>query len=167
MLLAGEGHDVRTVAEQEGRRTADMTACGIPVEVKAFDTLQRRGGRPPRAEQVANKLLDARGQGAVAVIWGPASGLTEAAARAGYELFCRQCAGSGLGRIVSVRLLGRGFDISFRPAAAARRQEAAQASQPGPRPAGLAPEHVPPREHTLSTGWKRPGAAHGGPRLAL
>ena len=169
MLLAGEGHDVRTVSEEKGRRTADMTACGIPVEVKAFDTFQQRRGRPPRAEHVANKLLDARGQGAIAVIWGRASGLTEAAARAGYDLFCSQCARSGLGRIRSVRLLGRGFDISFRPAAEAPRRTVgpARAGQPETSPTEVGPRHVRPGERRPHAGGEPPKAAHRGPRLAL
>jgi hypothetical protein len=123
-VLAAEGHNVRTVLERKGARTPDLVACGTSVEVKAFQSLQQRGGRPPRAEHVANKMLDARGQGAVAVIWAGTSGLTQATAAAGYGLFCERAREKGLGRIRAVRVIGDGFDMSFKPAvdlSAARR----------------------------------------------
>jgi len=115
-ILVAEGHNVRTVLERKGARTPDLVACGTSVEVKAFQSLQQRGGRPPRPEHVANKMLDARGQGAVAVIWAGGSGLTQAAAKAGYGLFCERAREKGLGRIRAVRVIGEGFDISFKPA---------------------------------------------------
>ena len=119
-MLVAEGHRVRTVAEGRGGRSPDLMACGVGVEVKSFRSLDQRGGRPPSAEAVANKLLDARGQGAVAVIWGPASGLTEATARAGFNLFCQQALASGLGRLREARVVGRDFDVSLSAVAALR-----------------------------------------------
>ena len=113
LLLAEEGHDVRTVAELRGRRNPDLLACGTPVEVKAFESLERRAGRVPTAKHVANKLLDARGQGALAVVWGLESGLTQAAARSGYRLFRERAAEQGLGLLRSARIVGKGFDLSF------------------------------------------------------
>ncbi|MGC8626177.1 MAG: hypothetical protein ACP5VR_01265 [Acidimicrobiales bacterium] len=116
-LLVAEGHDVKTVAEVRGVRTPDLVACGVPVEVKAFATLDQREGSAPRARHLANKLLDARTQGAVAVVWGLGSGLSEATARAGFSLFCEKAASTGLGlsQLRSVRVVGDGFDISFSP----------------------------------------------------
>jgi hypothetical protein len=113
-MLQSEGHDVRTVAERRGARTPDLMACGASVEVKSFQTLAERQGRPPSAEKVANKLLDARGQGAIAIVSAGGSGLGAAAARAGYGLFCDQAASAGLGKVRAVRILGDGFDMSFK-----------------------------------------------------
>jgi hypothetical protein len=138
-VLAAEGHSVRTVLERKGVRTPDLVACGTSVEVKAFQTLEQRGGRPPRAEHVANKMLDARGQGAMAVIWAGTSGLTQATAQAGYGLFCDRAREKGLGRVRSVRVIGKGFDMSFKPSAelsVARR--AVSAVRPAP-PAASGP----------------------------
>jgi hypothetical protein len=139
-VLVAEGHNVRTLLERKGARTPDLVACGTSVEVKAFQSLQQRDGRPPRPEHVANKLLDARGQGAVAVIWAGASGLTQATAQAGYGLFCERAREKGLGLARAVRVIGDGFDISFRPSADLRmaRRAAATVRQPlqaasGPR----------------------------------
>ncbi len=114
-VLVAEGHNVRTLLERKGARTPDLVACGTSVEVKAFQSLQQRDGRPPRPEHVANKMLDARGQGAVAVIWAGTSGLTQATAQAGYGLFCERAREKGLGRIRAVRVIGEGFDMSFKP----------------------------------------------------
>jgi hypothetical protein len=138
-MLVAEGHNVRTLLERKGARTPDLVACGTSVEVKAFQSLQQRDGRPPRPEHVANKMLDARGQGAVAVIWAGTSGLTQATAQAGYGLFCERAREKGLGRIRAVRVIGEGFDMSFKPsvdlsmarrAAATVRQSADAASGP-------------------------------------
>lgn len=138
-MLVAEGHNVRTLLERKGARTPDLVACGTSVEVKAFQSLQQRDGRPPRPEHVANKMLDARGQGAVAVIWAGTSGLTQATAQAGYGLFCERAREKGLGRIRAVRVIGEGFDMSFKPsvdlsmarrAAATVRQSAHAASGP-------------------------------------
>lgn len=157
--LVGEGHYVRSLAERPGARTADMLACGTTVEVKAFLPVARRGGRPPSAQAVANKLLDARGQGSMAVIWAVGSGLTQAKAREGMALFSALAAQQGAGRLRSARLVGDGFDIVCRPplSAIGRRPDAYRAPAPArgapgrsgplrsprrprpPGPAGLAP----------------------------
>jgi hypothetical protein len=142
LALAAEGHQVRTVAERKGARTPDLIACGTSVEVKAFQTLEQRSGRPPSPRSVANKLLDARGQGALAVVQGGDSGLTKATARAGYAMFCEHAAQKGLGRLRAVRVLGKGFDMSFGAIADVRQlRQGRQAVRPGadrggqPRPA--------------------------------
>lgn len=119
-LLVAAGHRVRTVPESRGARSPDLMACGVGVEVKSFQSLALRGGRPPTAEGVANKLLDARGQGALAVIWGPTSGLAEATARSGFNLFCQKAAASGLGRLRDARIVGPDFDFSLSAVAAVR-----------------------------------------------
>lgn len=116
-VLAGEGHYVRTAPERPGVRTPDLIACGTSVEVKSFRSLSERDGRPPSAGAVARKLLDARGQGALAVIWAGESGLSEATARAGYASFCQRALEHGMGKMRSVRMIGDGFDVSVRPAA--------------------------------------------------
>jgi hypothetical protein len=154
--LAAEGHQVRTVAERNGARTPDLTACGTSVEVKGFQTLEQRRGRPPSPRSVANKLLDARGQGTLAVIRAGDSGLAKATAQAGYALFCEHAAERGLGRLRAVRVLGKDFDLSFAAVADVRQaRQARQARQTGQgaqaavspgraprRPAGRGP--VPP-----------------------
>jgi hypothetical protein len=111
-VLVAEGHHVRTVAERRGVRTSDLIACGTSVEVKSFQALGERGGRPPGVRSVANKILDARGQGAVAVLWAGQSGLSETTARAGYGMFCQRALDEGLGRLRAVRVIGAGFDFS-------------------------------------------------------
>ena len=114
-LLVGEGHHVRTVPEGRGGRSPDLLACGVSVEVKSFQALAARDGRPPGPQAVANKLLDARGQGAVAILWAGRSGLTEAVARDGFARFCQEAAVKGLGRSRAVRIVGDGFDLSLSP----------------------------------------------------
>jgi hypothetical protein len=115
LVFSSEGHHVRTVAQRQGARTPDFLVCGTSVEVKSFLPLAERGGVAPSARSVANKLLDARGQGSVAVIWAHGSGLSEGPARAGVELFRQQSAKAGAGRIRAVRLIGDGFDVIARP----------------------------------------------------
>ena len=140
-VLVAEGHQVRTVAERTGARTPDLMACGTAVEVKGYHSLAQRGGRPPTARSVANKLLDARGQGAVAVVRGGESGLTRATAQAGYAMFTERALEKGLGRVRAVRVLGKDFDISR--AAAADVRQSRQARQ-GVRPANQPHRSFPP-----------------------
>ena len=117
-LLVQEGHHVRSLPEGRGPgRTPDFLACGVTVEVKAFLSLAERGGRPPDAGKVANKMIDARDQGAVTFISGRGSGLSEATARSGYLLFCQNALEKGLGKTRSIRVLGEGFEASFDPVA--------------------------------------------------
>lgn len=112
-LLTASGHEVRTVPEGRGGRSPDLMACGVTVEVKSFRSLAERGGRAPSATAVANKLLDARSQGAVAVLWGPTSGLDEATARAGFDLLCQRTLARGPGRLRQARMVGANFDTTF------------------------------------------------------
>jgi hypothetical protein len=118
--LVSEGHNVRTVAERKGARTPDLEACGTSVEVKSFQSLTDRDGRPPRPESVANKLLDARGQGSIAVVLATGSGLSAGAARAGYDMFRDRAVTEGLGKVRGVRVMGDGFDMSFKAVADVR-----------------------------------------------
>jgi hypothetical protein len=143
-VLAAEGHRVSTVAECKGARSPDLIACGTSVEVKAFQTLEQRSGRPPSPRSVANKLLDARGQGALAVVRGGDSGLTKATAQAGYAMFCEHAAQKGLGRLRAVRVLGKDFDISFGAVADVRqvRQGRQAARAAGDRDGQLRPSPV-------------------------
>lgn len=136
-LLVSEGHHVSSVAEGHGRaakgtRSPDLLACGVSVEVKAFSLLHERGGRSPRAERVANKLLDAAGQGSLGLIWGLGSGLSKAVASEGYKLFCEVALGKGLGKIRGVRIVGDDFDIAANPLADLRVARQAMAHRPVP-----------------------------------
>jgi hypothetical protein len=136
--LVSEGHEVRTVAERKGARTPDLEACGASVEVKSFQGLAERGGRAPRAESVANKLLDARGQGSIAVILATGSGLSATAARAGYDMFRDRAVTEGLGKVRGVRVMGDGFDVSFKAAVDVRL--AGRSVEAGARPGGARPQ---------------------------
>jgi hypothetical protein len=109
--LASEGHQVHALADRPGRgRTADLLVCGSPVEVKSWLSREQRGGHPPGARSVANKLLQAEGQAATVVLEGRGSGLSPAAARAGVAMY------AGLphrGNVAAVRVLGDGFDLAW------------------------------------------------------
>ncbi|HTW09184.1 MAG TPA: hypothetical protein VME46_16885 [Acidimicrobiales bacterium] len=129
-LYQAEGHGVRTLAERRGARTADLLVCGVPVEVKSFRSVAERGGVPPSAKSVANKLLDARGQGVVAVIWATNSGLRPETAHAGYEMFCQKAADDGLEKLRAVRMVGEGWDLS-RNAVLDMRLSKQSTAQPG------------------------------------
>lgn len=131
--LVHDGHHVRSMAERRGARTADLLACGTSVEVKAFLPAGLRPGGPPTAKALANKLLDARGQGAVAVIWAVGSGLTQARAREGLGLFASRAAQEGTGKLRAARLIGDGFDISYRapPSLTGRRRTVGTGLAPG------------------------------------
>ena len=110
-LLVGEGHDVRSLREARGRgRTPDLLVCGRGVEVKSWDPLELRGGRPPAARSVVNKLLDGGGQAAAVVLFGQGSGITPATVRRGLTLYAGHKHGS---RVTSARVLGDGFDLSW------------------------------------------------------
>jgi hypothetical protein len=133
-LLVSEGHDVRSLAERHGPgakgRTPDLLACGMGVEVKTFLPPAERGGRLPEAATVANKLLDARGQGCVALIWAKGKGLGRTTAEEGYRLFCAAAATEGLGKLKAVRIVGDGFDVVAFPAADVRVFRQARARTP-------------------------------------
>jgi hypothetical protein len=172
-VLVAEGHHVRTVAERRGTRTPDLIACATSVEVKSFQSLGERGGRPPSAGRVANKILDARGQGAVAVLWGGDSGLTQSTARAGYGAFCERALDEGLGRLRAVRVIGEGFDLSFRPAADLRlahqaaRQTARQAARQVAGPAQPAEQRAARQRTAHQQGARQQGARQQAPQVSL
>jgi hypothetical protein len=181
-LLVQEGHHVRSLPERRGQgRTPDFLACGVTVEVKAFLSLEDRRGRLPDAGKVANKMIDARDQGAVTFIWGGGSGLSEVTARSGYLLFCQNSLEKGLGRTRSIRVLGEGFDTRFdpiadlraawqplrapRPAPARSRNKGgprpSRARDPGVRGALAARGH---NKHEAVLGQQRPSARGNVPR---
>lgn len=140
-LLAREGHHVRSLPEARGQgRMPDFLVCGVTVEAKCFESLAQRGGRPPTAASVANRIIDASGQGALVVLSGRDSGLSEAAVKSGYLLFRDQALARGLGRLRWVRAVGEGFDISFDLVADLRAAWQARRSSPsaavGVGPAG-------------------------------
>jgi hypothetical protein len=111
--LAGEGHDVRSLPTSRGQGpTADLLVCGAPVEVKSWLSRVERGGCAPGAKSVVNKLRQAERQAARIVLNGYGSGLSEGAARTGLAVY------AGLphqGRVVTVRVLGDGFDLGWTP----------------------------------------------------
>ncbi len=110
-LLVTEGHLVRAQAELPGRgRTADLEVCGQSVEVKTWLPPEARGGRPPTSRSVFNKLVDARGQGATAVLWARGSGLSAADAGRGVDDFA---SAGRFGGISAVRVVGDGFDLGW------------------------------------------------------
>jgi hypothetical protein len=111
-VLVQEGHQVSSQAERRGTRTGDLMVCGTEVEVKSFAPVQSRA-RPASPESVANKLLRAKGQGTVAVIWAKGSGLTPVGARAGFALFSDVAARQGAGGLRAARVIGDGYDVSF------------------------------------------------------
>jgi hypothetical protein len=110
-LLAGEGHDVRSLASRRGGpRTPDLEVCGRGVEVKSWLPVADRGGRPATSRSVLNKLLDASDQASACVLYGRGSGLSASTARAGVSLFATR---SGRDRPTDVRVIGDGFDLSW------------------------------------------------------
>jgi hypothetical protein len=110
-LLAGEGHSVSSLPEsRQGRRMADLSACGSAVEVKSFLSLDERR-RPPSAQSVHNKLLDATGQGSHLVLVGHGSGLRPETVRQGLARYAADPRVASPLR--SVRVLGDGFDLGW------------------------------------------------------
>jgi hypothetical protein len=108
--LAGEGHAVRSLPEWPGRGpVADLLVCGRPVEVKSWLPADVRAA-PPGPRSVLNKLLSARRQAASVVLYAAASGLSEAAARAGVAEFVAR---GRSGRAQAIRVLGDGFDLAW------------------------------------------------------
>ena len=131
-LLVSEGHLVRSVAERPGRgRSADLEVCGQSVEVKTWLPPAERGGRAPTARSVRNKLVDARGQGATAVLWARGSGLSAVDAERGVEEFL---ASGDPGGIVAVRIVGDGFDLGWAPPEPQPQPQPHQRPQPQSQP---------------------------------
>lgn len=143
-LLAAEGHEVRSVRESHtGGRTADLEACGRPVEIKSYERAEFRGWRRPSPQSVHNKLVSGAGQADVVVIVGFGSGLTEATVRRGLARYNLDPRGTSL---TTVRAVGDGFDIAWSrrrglgrdPGTGARARPPAPDRGPAgrPRPAG-------------------------------
>jgi hypothetical protein len=110
-LLASEGHDVRSLSDGRGRgRMADLDACGVPVEVKSWLSLEERHGRAPSPRSIFNKLIDAGRQAPTVVLNGYGTGLTAGSARRGMALYSARPA---TGPLTSVRVLGDGFDLAW------------------------------------------------------
>lgn len=111
LALVDEGHQVRSQPNRaKARRIADVTACGVPVEVKGWLSLEERGGRVPTPQSVYNRLIDSNGQADTTVLWAKGTGLAEVEARTGVERF----ASSGRsGSVTTVRVLGDGFDMTW------------------------------------------------------
>lgn len=111
-LLAGEGHDVRSLAEsRRGGRCSDLLVCGTPVEVKSFIPLSERR-REPTPQSVLNKLLDAGGQASHVVLVGTGSGLSPSTARRGLARY--SVGDRAVPRLTSVRVVGDGYDLAWR-----------------------------------------------------
>lgn len=109
--LAAEGHHVCSLPElRRAGRQPDLEVCGIGVEIKSFDPLALRSGRPPSPRAVCNKLLDASGQAMSVVLSGYGSGLTEETVRRGLARLTYLRPDAKLRR---VRAMGDGFDISW------------------------------------------------------
>lgn len=139
-LLAAEGHQVRSVRESHsGGRTADLEACGRPVEVKCYERAEFRGWRTPSPQSVRNKLVSAAGQADMVVIVGYGSGLTEATVHRGLARYTTDPRGTSL---ATVRAVGDGFDMAWSQRRGLGRDPAAGARlrPPGPDrgPAGKA-----------------------------
>jgi hypothetical protein len=129
--LVTEGHDVRSLAERRGSGpTADVSVCGLPVEIKSFLSLADREGRVPSPRSVAHKVLSARRQAETAIVYTRGSGVTEPVVRAGMaDLEAR----GGTGKVDTVRVMGDGFDLSWSRALAIERHPGLP-GRPPPRP---------------------------------
>jgi hypothetical protein len=109
--LAAEGHRVRSLPERGATGpTADLEACGVPVEVKSLLPAAKRERGMPTHRSVYNRLAAAKEQAPVTVVYGRGSGLRADVARRGVERFARR---GNHGRIKSVRVLGDGFDLAW------------------------------------------------------
>jgi hypothetical protein len=109
--LASEGHEVRSLATRRGGgRTPDLLVCGAPVEVKSWLSRDERGGIPPGARSVVNKLIQAEGQAAVVILNGRGSGLRATEAEAGMRIYSRL---PHRANVAAVRILGDGFDLAW------------------------------------------------------
>jgi hypothetical protein len=146
-LLAAEGHRVRSLPERPGRaRTADLDVCGQPVEVKSWLAPSERQGRALTPKSVVNKLVQAHGQSACAVLFAGGSGLTDLTARAGLTAYASRPDST---RLAEVRVVGDGFDLAMncRPGIELAAPAPAAALDPVP---GRSP---PPPVRAPGTGW--------------
>ena len=122
MALVGDGHRVVSLPEM-GRpgRHPDLEVCGVPVEIKSFAPPGSRR-RDPTPQSVFNKLADAAGQASHVVLVGRGSGLTPSTVRRGLARYA--AADRPVPPLASVRVLGDGFDLSWRAGPAHERRPA-------------------------------------------
>lgn len=102
-MLVREGHDVRSVATGPVS-SPDLTVCRRETEIKTPQLGATRA-------TVNNELRRARNQGTDVIIDARRSGLQRSAAQQGVADFAAR---SDRGRVESVRVLGAGFDLSYR-----------------------------------------------------
>jgi hypothetical protein len=102
-LLVREGHDVRSVATGL-EKSADLTVCLRETEIKTPQLGATRA-------TVNNELRRARNQGTDVIIDARHSGLQRLPAQQGVADFAGRF---DRGRVESVRVLGAGFDLSYR-----------------------------------------------------
>jgi UDP:flavonoid glycosyltransferase YjiC (YdhE family) len=106
-LLAAEGHRVRAIPDGRGRgKIADFEVCGVTTEVKTLS---------PRATSttLANALRRGREQGEMVIVNAAVSGLARHWADRGVKEFAAK---RDLGKIQGVRVIGAGFELSYRRA---------------------------------------------------
>ena len=102
--LNSEGKNVKALEEKNlpKVRTPDAEVDGVPTE---FKSLRSGAG----ANTVNNRLADADGQAASAVIDARGSGLSESAARQGLARYL----GAHPGRMTYIRIIGDGYNIEW------------------------------------------------------
>ena len=104
-------------------------SAAAPVEVKSWLSREERGGVPPGAQSVVNKLIQAEGQAAMVVLNGRGTGLSAAAAEAGLGCYAGQ---RHRAHIAAVRVLGDGFDLDWARQPSVRRDRDGGAAPGGP-----------------------------------
>lgn len=104
LLLTSEGKNVKALLESniDGQKTPDALVNGVPTEFKTLATSAKPG-------TIKNNLNRAKRQSKVAILDARASGLTEAEARAGVELFLRHNPDG----MKSIRIIGPNYDINW------------------------------------------------------
>jgi len=111
-LLVAEGHQVVALREESRRgRTPDLAVCDRTAEVKTVCPPEPELGGFPSAKTIRNKLVKAMGQSDTVIIHAAGSGLSASAVRQGVQLFAQR---GEQGGIRAVRILGDGYDLSFR-----------------------------------------------------
>lgn len=105
-ILTREGRTVRVLAEG-AKRTADFLVDGLPTELKTVSSLTSKD----LAGALARRILEGAGQAPHIIIDGRRqAGLTAALAR---EAIRRAYTADKLSRLLTVRILGDGFDITI------------------------------------------------------
>jgi hypothetical protein len=111
-ILASEGHDVTALPETPGRGpTPDLGVCRATMEVKTWAPVSERDGRPPSANSVYNKLVQASRQSGQAFLLGEGSGLTEQTARRGLDRYEARRP-KDLTPLSRIRIKGDNFDLN-------------------------------------------------------